>query len=81
MGREGEYSLAETNTFIFPVSILTVSFWDSIIGIRIDGAAKEGLQLRSKEKHDYGCGTFFGLARSFDGPNIVEVLFQNFDIF
>ena len=50
MGREGEYSLAETNTFIFPVSILTVSFWDSIIGIRIDGAAKEGLESKVKGK-------------------------------
>ena len=42
--------MAETNTFIFPVSIITVSFWDSIIGIRIDGAAKEGLESKVKGK-------------------------------
>ena len=43
MGREGKYSLAESNSYSFSASIsVTASFLDTIIGILIDGAAKRG---------------------------------------
>ena len=56
MEREDKYSLAESNTISVLVSILsTASFWDTIIGIRIDSEAEKGLELRSGIKNDNGC--------------------------
>ena len=55
MERYERFFLAEWIALIFPASILpTASFWDWIIGIRIDDAAEEGLEPRSRIKNNYG---------------------------